>query len=49
LTHIHDEHSLSCVGTDTSIQSGGFKVVLWDQTNEDVANNFTTRITLYSS
>ena len=29
-THIHD-HSLSCLGTGTSITSGGVKLVPWTQ------------------
>ena len=29
-THIHDR-SISCLGTDTSMKSGGAKLVLWTQ------------------
>jgi hypothetical protein len=30
-THIHDQ-AFSWLGTGTSIKSGGFKLILWDQT-----------------
>ena len=30
-THIHDQ-AFSWLDTGTSIQSGGFKLILWDQT-----------------
>ena len=33
LTHKRHDHSLSCLGTGTSINSGGVKVILWTQTS----------------